>query len=187
MSYKKILQLADKFAEKSQNEQFQEQRAMLEKFSDEYLNTLKSILGEMEGDLLTLKEKGFPRAKWKEFGLFWKELVEIYKSYDESQPYEGAKKLLLFVASKSKESFIRTLNAEVHKFLKEKEVDFGAGADLSQSEVNSLRRLWDFSNRTAKTMVSNPLLPDPRELITTPPPRVLFDRNKETVVDDVTK
>jgi hypothetical protein len=179
MSHKKVLELAHKFAERSRNEQFQDQRDMLEKFSDEYLTKFRTILNEMEGDLRVLREKEFNKSQWKEFGLFWKELIEIYKAYDEKNPYEGAKQLLLFVTSKPKETFIRNLNSDIQKFLKEKDNDFASG--LHHAQVNSLKALWDFCGKTAKKMLANPLMKDPRELQTVPPPKRYIEREQETV------
>jgi phosphoglycolate phosphatase-like HAD superfamily hydrolase len=169
MSHKRVLELAHKFAETSLNDKHQAQRVRLETFTDNFTRKLRASLNEMEGDLFTLKEKGFDRKLWKEIGQFWRDLIEIYKHYDEKKPYESAKKLIEYL--KSKGSWLVMVIPTVRKFLKENEVDFGASTVLQQARVEGFKKVIMLAQDTGIYMQKNPLLPDPRNAPTVPPPR----------------
>lgn len=159
MSHKKVLELAKKFAEKSLNDQFQEQRQKLEQFSDDFLGKLRPILNKMEEDLLTLKEKGYDRNLWKELGMLRTRLISFYKNFSEDKPYESAQVVINFVFSKETFELIQKLHSSIQKHLKKTEVEFEPSPRFTQSRADSLQKLVTFMHSIKDFMKKNPLLP----------------------------
>lgn len=177
MSHKQVLKTAIKFAQK-QNEQFKAQREKLEKFSDAFMKKFRTIITEMEGELFVLKQKNFNIDQWKKMSQLWRQLIEIYKKFDDDHPYNGAKELVNFISDRSISDMIAKLNNNIQKHLKENKIEFGKSSMLKQVKINSLRNIVIFASNTESYMNKNILLPDPRDVITLPPPR------KDLVIDD---
>jgi hypothetical protein len=170
MSHKKVQQLAIKFAEGSLNEQYQAQRAKLEQFSETFLRKLRAALNELEGDLSTLKHREFDKTQWKELGLFWRTCIELYKKIDEKNPYAGVQSFIDLIKSKS--DWLVKIIPSIRKHLKATEVDFGPSKVLRQARADGLKELILLIENSGQYMRKNPLLPDPRNAPTVPPPKM---------------
>jgi len=170
MSHRKVLELAKKFAEKSLNEQHQQQREKLEEFSYNFTDKMRAILNEMAGDLLTLKEKGYDRTQWKQLGNLYQRLIDARKDFDHNKPYVSSERIINFIFSKEIFNIIQALHSSIQKHLKENEVDFGASKTLGQARVDSLQKLIKLMHSAKDYIKMNPLLPDIREMQTIPPP-----------------
>lgn len=171
MSHKKILELVKKFADKSLNDQFQEQRQKLEKFSEDFTGKLFAIFNEMEGDLLTLKAKNYNPIQYLELSKLRKQLIEFYKTYNDQKPFESANKIISFVLSENVFSLIQKLHESIQKHLKENEIDLGSSKLLSQAKVDSLRKLVLLMYSTQSYIKNNPLIDDQSNRPTIAPPR----------------
>lgn len=169
MSHKKVQQLANKLATGSLNEQYQEQRVKLEKFSETFLRQLRAALNELEGDLFTLKHREFDRTQWKELGLFWRTCIELYKQIDESKPYEGVQKFVDLIKSKS--DWLVKIIPAIRKHLKATEVDIAPSKTLRQARADGLKTLILLIENSGQYVRKNPLLPDPRGALTVRPPK----------------
>lgn len=147
MSYYNVLKLAQKFSVKladaanKPNDQMQEH---FEKFKRE----LRSILNEMDGDLMTLRIKGADRNILKDMGMLQQYLREKYKMLDDSRPIESMENILLYLFSKSVKLLLVNLHTAIQKFLKENEVDFEPQAALSQARVESITNLLRLAHMT---------------------------------------
>src|SRR5574339_527552 len=139
MSYKKVQELARKVTESALDKQYQEQRIMLEKFNDNFQRKFRANLNEMEGDLFTLKERGFDRNSWKELGLFWRHLIELYKQYNENKPYESVQKLIDFLTNQK--TFLVRIIPAIRTHLKNTEVDFKPSKMLQQARADGLKNI----------------------------------------------
>jgi hypothetical protein len=168
MSYNRVQQVARKFAENNLNDQYQAQRERIELFSDNLLRKLRASLNELEGDLFVLKEKKFDKTSWKELGQFWRDLIEIYKKIDEKRPYDGVGKLVNYI--KSKKDWLLKIIPAIRKHLKENEVDFGPSKTLIQARADGLKKVILLVEEMGQYVKKNPLLADPREMKTVPPP-----------------
>lgn len=170
MSHQKVLELAKKFAEKSLNEQYQQQRDRLEEFAYDFTDKLRAILNEMTGDLATLREKGYDKTYWKQLANLYQRLIDMRKEFDYHRPYVSAEKIYNFIFSKDMFLIIQTLHSSIQKYLKENEVDFRPSGGLKQARVDSLRKLITLMHDANSYMKKNPMLPDAREMPTVPPP-----------------
>lgn len=166
--YVNLMSLLKKIAQQSQNEKFLKQREMIKVFSSNYQVKFRTILNIMEGDLFTLRAKEFNKKEWEEFGILWRELIEIYKSLNDDKPYENCDKLISFY--KMKQSFIENLDKKIQRFLKENKLDFMSGRVLVHPKVKSLWELEEFVNYIKHDMESNPIVEglEPLRLKNTP-------------------
>lgn len=167
MSYKKVQQLADKFANTSYDEDQISKNNKTDPHANNFLRKLRMALSELEGDLVVLKYRGFNKTQWKELGLFWRNCIEIYKAINEQKLDEGIQELADLVKDK-KEWLIQMLPA-IQKQLKETEVDFTPGPYLTQARADGLKELLKVINDGAEHLKKNTLQ---NQMVTwRPPPR----------------
>lgn len=158
MSYKKVQQLANKFIKTSSVEYytFPSQKEK-DQFSVQFLRNIRVSLNELEGDILTLRYKDFPRKELKELGLFWRHCIEIYKGFNERQPEEGVKEfsdLLL-----DKKDWITNMMSDIQKHLDANEIDFLPHPGLSQARANGLQELIKAVDEAAQKLKNLPVTP----------------------------
>lgn len=172
------MQLAHKFAEKSLNEQYQQQRKMLETFAYDFAGKMRAILNEMQGDLSTLKYKDYSRDQRRKLGLFYYSLLEKTKDLDPNTPYESANKIIQYVLDKNNLSMISDLNKDIQQYLKENEIDLGPAKSFKQVRVNSLANLVKLMHWANLYMKTNPLIDEPDDTI---PPPTRMNTTQETI------
>lgn len=153
MSFNRILELAQKFAEM---EEPYNQKHKLELFYDDFYKKFRTVLNEMEGDIFTIKEKGIDKNILREFAILWKSLIDIFKRIDENQPYESATRLIYFVESKNNKHDISKLNQSIQHFLKKNELNLSSPL-MQNSRVDSIRELFDVVEHLVSYMKSNPV------------------------------
>jgi hypothetical protein len=175
MSHLKIQQLANKFFQKlEKTADFNSQREQDEKFQQDFQKQFRSLLNEMEGDLVSLKHKDLDRSVWKQFALLWKNLLEIYKN-------NNMQALVDYVNELSAKSVIENLQAAVQQHLQDTAIDFG-GKLLSQLRVESLRNLINLSQMGQEFFRQSPEdNVSPRTLPTVPPPSKSTSNEQKTV------
>jgi AraC-like DNA-binding protein len=177
MSFKKVYEIAEKYAAKTiiadNEEKFQSQKEKLAEFFHLTDRKLSAILNEMQGDLLTLKYKGFPKNEWKELFKIHQEVVNLRNTLDSFKIYESAQKIIDTISERSFRARLNTLEVIIQHFLKSKEVHPKnyTGDQLQQSKVNSLKNLVLFTNELKEYMQSNPIV-DPQNTSTIAPPRM---------------
>lgn len=138
MSYQKVLSLANKFAEDIQNESF--------------TRRFRSLLNEMEGDYMTLRIKGLDRPALHELGKLYHNLFEIFKFNHDNSALPAI--FTRFVSQQMKS--IHKLNTTIQDFLQANQVDFLPGAGLKQSEVHSIKAIFDLAKITLPTEIGLP-------------------------------
>lgn len=121
MTSPKVLQLialAEEFEQKTivtgpdkgeYNRKFQAQREMLAKFYDSFRSELRSTMGQMEGDLATLRERHFDKAMLALLAKVYRHLEEIYQHLTPEKPYKAAEELVNFVNERHQRSVIDNL------------------------------------------------------------------------------
>src|ERR1700723_1409797 len=101
MSYREIQQLAQKFATQliahERDMGFDEQKLKTWHFYVWFYSRLRALLGEMEGNIRTLKEKQLDSQSLKVYIKLYRELLEIMKSTDKENPYVMADKFVKYV------------------------------------------------------------------------------------------
>lgn len=197
MTFNKVNQLAEKLqlktAQYNRNELYQAERNRLDFFFSQLSSQFTAILNEMEGDLLTLKHKGFAKGEFKDdFRNFLKlfyQLIKLGKSLNEYKPYEAAQKIVDITNSRAGKAYINDLNLTTQDFLANHEVDWGQPLNdkVRQATLDSLNKLLAFGQQLHNYMADHPLISD---IATTPTvdARVIADPEfKEVGPEEVTK
>lgn len=152
MTYKKVLELAKKFAKDLESEKKQ-----AIEFGYEFTNKLRAISNEMAGDLRSLKEKGFDPIQWKSFASFYHMTIELNKSFNYENEYSSAQKIVQMISQPDIMNFINSLNSSIHNFLKENKTDIGNSILLAQTKVESLQKLVGLINWAHFYMKKHPM------------------------------
>lgn len=161
MSHKKIQQLADKFADTTLLEHYQSQKNKSNPFSGNFLKNLRIALNELEGDLVTLKHRDFNRSQWKELGIFWRSCIEIYKSFNENNPFEGIQELVELL--KEKKDWLAKMIPAIRQHLKNTEIDFIPSPGLTQARADGLKELIRVVQEGAQNIKNDRFVPEQSE------------------------
>jgi hypothetical protein len=205
MSYYKIQELAFKFADRADSithkpiylgddDKFHAQRARLEEFFFDFYQGLRRSLNEIEGDILSLKEAKMDPSVLKVLGQVFHQLNDITRQANPENPYLTVKKLLEWLNSKTNKSIIDNLQFIITNFLRNRKLDIKTNKRVSDLTINGLNNTIKEIEKAKMYMDAFPMLPDPRDAITVPPPKLLSeqtsvsslpapDHNKETMPD----
>lgn len=203
MTHHKVQQLSLKYADKVEHlgtkpvyvgddERFHAQRVRLEDFFYDFYQGLRKALSEVEGDLLALKEKSLEPSVLKMLGRVFRQIADLTKEASPENPYMAVNKLSDWLNNKNNKVIVDNLNFIIQKFLEENKVSFSPNKGLTNLSVNGLKNLVKEIEKAKAYVDANPMLPDPREAITVPPPKLMSeqtsiseppspDHNKETV------
>ena len=178
MTTQRLIQLADKFADKTEytqildpnpktpsksdlDQKFQFQRSQFFKLAEMFRDKLRSVINEMDGDYVALKERDFDPKMLKLFGQVKWHLIEIYKKISEDKPYQSAEKLIEYVNSRHTRAVIDNLEFLIQHHLQQTAVSFTPSQHMENLKVKSLQHLIDLANGLKLFMEKNPLLPEP--------------------------
>lgn len=191
MSYLKVQQLAVKFADRAEtigfkpiylgdDEKFHLQRERLDEFFHQFYLSLRSALSEIEGDILALKQLNADSGVISMLSRVFHQVNDIVRHSSNTTPYDAVNALSNWLNDKSNKSIIDNLNFITSKILEKNKVDFMPGAGITSLKINGLTNLVKQINKAKEYVDSNPMLPDPRDAITVPPPGKL--KNEQTSV-----
>lgn len=169
MSYQKVLEVAKKFAdaqkEKSRNQQFQEQRERVTIFFEAFYKEFAGAVNLMESDINTLKLKGFDSDMLKIMTSLYHSLVEYRKTITDIKSklgvvaiYDRINKIYEYVFSRKTLPIIDNLEFLIQHFLKNNQVDFLPSTHLTQSKVESFKKLKNVLVNAKNFMNKYPLL-----------------------------
>lgn len=99
MSYHKIQELAKKFAESNEPE-----------FDSALHNKLRAIVGEMSGDLLTLKYRGFNPKAFHIFKRIYHDVIDLTKQSQDIEASLISKKIVQYVLDSPNVEIINNLD-----------------------------------------------------------------------------
>lgn len=160
MSYKKVIELANKLIKKADNldksKQFDEQIVKFEAFSNDFARKFTAVLTEMEGDLGNLKIKKFYPDHWSMFAKIYLKLTLIRKEVAVTDPYIAANKLVNFINNKSMFKYLTELDDIIQKFLKKTEVDTALINGEPHVLARSIKLIKALTHYVAKYMADNP-------------------------------
>lgn len=154
MSHKKIVELSKKFAELNINEKFNAQREKMSIFSDEFYASFRRILNEMEGDIMSLKYKGFEISTLKQFNGIFHNLLNISKEITSDNPYHAAKKLNEFLSDKMVLNNLK----KIISLIKETLQSDNFGENLPGLKIDSINKIAKLNEFVKNYMANNPLL-----------------------------
>jgi len=162
MSFHKLFELSQKLrvktAEFNQEKELNDQLLKLSVVRDEVNKDFTRILNQMEGDLLTLKIKGFSKLELKEFVKIFYELVSLRKRIASFAVYDGIQQIVDLINSKEFQAQISTLNLSIQHFLEENQIYLDAPNKLlQQASVKSLSQLSSFADKWQTYVINNPL------------------------------
>lgn len=185
MTYVKLIELEEKFSKKiAQNDEesgLQDQRSKLSKFYHKFTRELYSLINEMDGDALVLKEKGLSPDLLKMFNGIKGHITSAVKQINPYIPYDGAMNLIEWANQKETKATLNNLNFIIQEFLKTNEVEFKVGPHLNQVRVESITKLKNILKNIHEYIKENPLS-DSKELPTVPPPARRMREDEETVI-----
>ena len=165
MKNQKVLELANKFAdliEKSPvNVEFHAQRQRFSDFFDMFRKNMRTIIGEIGGEMTTLKARDFDPKMLALFNKVYHDVIEIYRETRESDPYVPAKKLVQLVLEKPNSSIIENLDFLAKHHLAQTNVDFKESQSLVNPQIRSLGLLKSLANQLKQFMDTYPLVKAP--------------------------
>lgn len=189
MTYKKTQELAIKFAKEvdyipvkpvyfGDDERFDAQRVKLEEYFYELYPALRRVLSEIEGDILALRTTGIDDGVLKTLGKVFHTLNDFVKRTTTENPYITIEKISEWLNDRNNKAVIDNLNFIIERFLAKNKPEINTHKGVSHLTVNGLKNLIKQIEKANAYMQANPLLPDPRNAITAPPPKKLM--NEET-------
>ena len=163
MSYKKVLELADKFAQKTSvfghDQERLLQQGRIQEFFDQFKRHLRSYINEMDGDHMSLRIMGYPRPKLKELATIHQGLIEKAHRLNDQQPLESVQEAVSFIFAKSTRTLINSLEESIQHFLKHNQVDFAPGAGPPHARVESLRNIIALATQAQEFLNAQPSTP----------------------------
>ena len=145
---------------------FDAHKERLDKFAYETIRKLQAIINEMEGDLFSLKHKGFPKKEWVEFTKVYQDLIMLKKQLRLSTPFENGHAIIQTLNDRMFKARTDTLDVIIQHFLQKNQVEGITGPTLMQTSVDSLRKLSNFVEELQRFMTEH----FPKTISTLPPP-----------------
>jgi hypothetical protein len=181
MSYKKVLEVAKKFADAQEaqnlNQKFQEQRVRTNHFFDVFIKQFSESVSLIESDIHTLKLKGFDNDTLKIMAKLLSNLQDYRKHlYNKDREtgtfdiYPRVQKISNYVLDRNNLAIIDNLEFLTQHFMKNNQVDFLPSKLLTQSKLNGLKLLKRTVLAAKEYMDKNPLLSAPGS---NPPPMIM--------------
>lgn len=169
MTHKKVIELANKFANQH-NKEWQAQRERLETFYYDTSKFFKALINEMNGDLLVLKHKDIHPDVIKTFGDTIHKLLSLYLDIDPEHPYAGIEKLINWADNKQTKVLLENLEFLIKEYLFRGKSEFEQTPNMKHPQVQSIKKLLAIVPKLRAFMNAHPMLPDPRSVSTVPPP-----------------
>lgn len=145
---------------------FDAHKEKLDKFAYETIRKLGAIINEMEGDLFSLKHKGFPKKEWVELGKVYQELILLKKQLRLNTPFENAHAIIATLGDRMFKARVETLDVIIQHFLQRNQVEGITGPTLMQTRVDSLSKLSALHKQLERFLSEN----FPKTISTLPPP-----------------
>ncbi len=176
-----IIALADEFEQQTTmtdptdrrndyNVKYQVQRDMLAKFYDFFHSRLRTVMGQMESNLGTLRARNFDKDMWNLLVRVYKHLENIYSHINHDKPYLAAQELVDYVNDRQRRAVIDNLDFLARHHLEQTKPETLAPLPPIAkhiTEAESLGNLKELAAQIKEHMEKNPLIAEP---ITTPPP-----------------
>jgi hypothetical protein len=190
MKYQKILQLVENFVSLADEKVFymppknpidtgfENQRQKLAKFHEHFKRRLTTIIGELAGDIWTLKERQFDRKLFGLLGQVYHDLIQISQKSDLDKPYATAEELIRYVTERPSGPIIDNLDYLAKHHIEQTNVDFGGGKTLIHPTMHSLDDLKKLVVQLETFMAQNPLLTTQESA---PIPNPSIERNMENI------
>lgn len=128
---------------------FSAQRQKIWQFHDH----LRSLLGQMEGDIVSLRESGFDLKMMKMYLQAYRTLRELFRTFNKDKPYEMAEKFVQFVLSRHSGAVLDNL-------------DFLIQHHLGTGHFSVLNTLKELAVRVKHLITTSPHIPGSSD----PPP-----------------
>jgi len=159
MSNNLIQKLANKFLEHHfDNDKMEKQKEMFEIFYYDKVGELKSIINEMSGDLLLIKEKHLHLDIRQLFGKVYQQIIDLYKEIDPQDPYPGTLNLINWANSKTNKSILENLDFLIQKHLEKNETLLYGAKKLKQPQVVSINHFLTLIPALKQFILDNPSL-----------------------------
>lgn len=169
MKNQKLLELADKFADLAQkspiNVEFHAQRQRFSDFFEMFRKNLRTIVGEMGSEITTLKARDFDPKMLAMLNKVYHDVIEIYRTTKQDDPYAAAGKLVQLVLEKPNGPIIDNLDFLAKHHLKQTNVDFGESESLRHPQMRSLELLKTLAGHLKQFMATYPLVKPPSQSI----------------------
>jgi len=159
------------------DEKFEAQRKRLEDFFFDFYQGLRKSLNEIEGDLSVLKELKADIGTIKMLGRVFHQVNDLAKKATPERPYLAVEELNKWLNDKNNKSIIDNLNfiidAIISKQKPKNDKNFIPTAILG---IKGLKNLVKEIEKAKIYMDKNPMLPDPREMPTVTPPKLINEQ-----------
>jgi hypothetical protein len=140
-------------------------------FARQFKRKLRALIGELSGDLFTLKERQFDANMWRLAVKVKDELEKIWMEIKENNPHMMGWKFVDYVMDKPNRDIIDNLDFLAHHHLENTQPEAMKPLPIAMkhTEVNSFKHLKEFAQETKDYMEKNPPLSIPGS--GPPPPR----------------
>jgi hypothetical protein len=157
------------------NTKFHAQRERLAKFHEFFSRTLRTILGQMESDIGTLKARDFDPNMRRHMVTVYRDLEKIFKEINPEKPYIAAQKLVDYVADRHHRSVIDNLEFLANHHLESTKPEAVGPLPKNVSmivAITSLEMLKTLAQKLKYHMDQFPLI-EVQLPSTVPPPRLV--------------
>ena|SRR5258708_7657620 len=163
MTNLKVLQLLKKYADEAgtvllenSDARFKHQRQRLSEFSHQLYTRFRLIISELEGDLMTLRERQFDRDMQKITIKVWQDLHQIAKIFNQDKPYIMAQKIIDYVKSRHTPAILENLDFLAKHHLQQ---THEGPPSKFHAQFRSIQLLFNLSEYLEKYMTEHPMLP----------------------------
>lgn len=165
MSFLSVQNLANKIAQQhfGNNKDWNAQRERLSQFYSDVMEQIRTIISNLGGDIITLRELKGNKDVRKHLALVYSKIIELSKNIDNKYPYEGVENLSQWVENRNNKILLENLDFLIQHELK-KAVEFYPSKGLISPYSNSIKKLMELAPYWQAYIFDHPLLLDPRKV-----------------------
>ena len=146
---------------KSFNEQFQEQREILADFYAKFYGSLKKIIAELEGEIITLRLRHFDHKMLQLLNKLQQDLMQINQQTTPEKPYIGAEQLVQLILTRPNKAIVDNLDFLAKHHLASTNIEFTKNKHLQHPQMKSLDAIKSLAEWSQLFMTNNPLIQAP--------------------------
>jgi hypothetical protein len=153
-----IIELANKFANltsymstNSTNED------LINKFQEHMIRKLHTIISNLGGEILVLKNRQFDPKMSALLQKTYQDLITIYQDLHQTDPYNGARKLIDYVLGRNTGMVLDNLDFLIKNHLQKTNESMITGKLLQHPQIKSFHELKELANYAKDFITINPL------------------------------
>lgn len=175
MSSKSVINLARKFANKYFNDKVKlaKYQQSMEDFYFETTGFLRTVLGEMEGDLIVLKNKNIDKNLYILLAKARNKISEFSLEIDPKNPYLGIQALINWADNRNNKAVLENLDFLLKHYSNISNIEFIPITNVTQAKTDSVENFLILIKALKNHLANNPMMPSEQDLIKGKPSSII--------------